>query len=491
MYSYAQENSTLSSSSNPHCYYSDHRKENTVGFKLMEISVAVLGLTGIMTENKARKQSKKKAKEKRGNNDKISTASSCSSSYSMEGDDGVPVKAVVSFFKYVNNSKTAIASHLPSLSVQHVDTTSNGLCQLSAFWPNDFDPLGNELSTFKFTRMMQIENEGHRTNKYRSVDTPMLIPERVQLKVSLTRGSEMVTVGYATLVVSGDETQDMQMNLPISLERVEENDKATWKNRKTIKPTAFSKDPFKRHYFLNGHSRLKVLLHVSPVEKSKDRALHSSQDVPEAVSISSASGSQSYDHRDLPVPHLPIDGTMQNNRDCDNMTIHEYPYYYYYETPTSDHVVEEDYNHDDSTFGEYSIEDTTDGTVATNTSKLSIFTKIMNLLSCEGNSCVATPRVVMSRKYRNNSNTNPNVLSTKNSSQHVHKLRGRRAQPRGSKSSYIDRHDEFSVATEKVQNLRYPNNTRSYDESSQDILEAKHEVDKFAARIGIDPTKII
>lgn len=455
-----------------------------VGFKSMDVSVAILGLTGIVSEIKAWKHVQKKLKDSKRKNttDKLMpSVSSSSSTYSVaDVDDGIPVKATISFFKHVSSSQTTIASHLPSLNLQHTETHNDGTSRLRAIWPNDFDPLGNELSTFKFTRTMQIETEGHRMNRYGFMDTPMLIPERVQLRISLTRGSEMITVGYATLVISGDEAQDVQVNLPISLERAEDNDAPTkWKNRKTIKPVSFSNDPLKRHYSLNGKSRLKVLLRATPTEKNEQKLFTASQDIPEVLALTSSSASKSNESRDAPTSKVPQAS-------------------YYFETPRVTATYSESMDHDDSSFGEYSIEDTEVATIETDVSKASVFTRMFNLFSCDGHMCMATtpPRFLAKprgTKYKNDSTKQRgwDSTSTKNHSF------GRRIKnaPGSSKSpynnynttTYRDRHDEFSVATEKVQNLGYARST----DSSQEYLEAKHTVDKYASRIGIDPSKII
>jgi hypothetical protein len=478
----------------------NHNKYNEIGFRMMDVSVAILGLTDIVSEIKASKHVQKKFKDKRQSADKLTTSASSTSSTFSTGDvdDGIPVKAVISFFKHVNSSQTAIASHLPSLNLQYTEVYKDGLRQLQAIWPNDFDPLGNELSTFKFTRAMQIENEGHRTNRYRSMDTPMLIPERVQLKISLNRGSEMITVGYATLVISGDEAQDVQVNLPISLERVEENDMSTkWKNKRIIKPAAFSNDPLKRHYSLNGQSRLKVLLRVTPADKKLPRGNASSLDIPEIVSLSSASGSQEnyYGSRDAPISQQYSEQYALNSSHA-NTLLHEKAHYYF-EAPriTTSHAADS-MDRDDSTFGEYSIEDTAADTVETDVSKASVFTRIVNLFSCDGHMCMSTrpglqlvkPRSTKYRDYNHYKRQRESSSSKPSSETVISKGRIKHA-PGSSKSSHRDRHDDFSVATEKVQNLRYV--SRSNDESTLEFLEAKHTVDKFASRIGIDPSKII
>ena len=279
------------------------RSHQTKGFRLMDVSVSILGLTGIIMEHKGRKRHQKKKKAS-------SAGSSAPANSYMGGDGGPPVKAIVSFFKQVNSSSTSIASHLPSNNIRADPATiisdHNNKTIFTAHWPTDFDPMGNELSTFKFTRMMQIVDEGHCNGKNGLSHTPVMLPEKIELTIGLTRGSEMMTLGYATLIINGDEAQDVQVNLPIGFEKLDEGDKTSKKTKrkagkgKLLKAISFEKDNQKK-YNIQSSSRLKVLLTVSPVEPTVPTSTYIpavrrqiSQDTPETLALStSVSGSES------------------------------------------------------------------------------------------------------------------------------------------------------------------------------------------------------
>lgn len=264
----------------------------TSNFRSMDVSVSVLGLTGIMMESKERRKGFSK-KLKKG-------ASSETNSFD---DDDVPVKAVVTFFKSLN-SETSIASHLPSLPLRPIPTEDNTFI---ASWPTDFDPMGNELSTFSFSRMMRIDEDTHR---YMTASRPMLVPERVQLTIALTRGSEMITVGTTTLVVTGDEVQDVQINLPL---RLIEFDGATSKSKKktakAIKPTAFSSGHQKK-YNLQESSCLKVLVRATPTMTDT-----SNRPADESVPDMTAVSSQSMSSASVEDTH-PYSSSMEDIHSC-------------------------------------------------------------------------------------------------------------------------------------------------------------------------------
>jgi len=337
-------------------------------FRLMDVSVSILGLTGIMMENKSKKKNNKK---------------------SSNEDDGFHVKAVVSFFKNVNSSQTAIASHLPSLSLRSTDNEDDSKYRFNATWPTDFDPTGNELSTFKFSRMMQIDNPN---NYYRSQET-LMVPERIQLTLGLTRGSEMITLGSVFLVITGDGAQDVQVNLPIILEDASKTQKK--KIRKVIKPISFEKDQSKKFYNLHGNSCLKVLLSVSAADKSRGSHINLSRDIPEMMPLSSGSGShsQSYECEDLPVyqqhmgynPHY--EGHLHVSRSAHMNLQNDYSYH------RSHHPDVLVHDNDETTVGDYTVDETVDDTVMTDDTRKSsaIMARMSDWLSCTGGMCSNYP----------------------------------------------------------------------------------------------------
>lgn len=244
-----------------------------------EISVSILGLTGISMENKSKKSKSSNIKTK---------ISASSSSLSNEGEADVPVKAVVSFSKNVNSSQTSIASHVPSLPLTHLDHGNTSIKRFEASWPHD-NGSGDDLSTFQFTRMMQVDS----ASDYHPNQRMIMIPERIKLTIGLTRGIEMITLGSANIVITGDEAPNMQVNVPISVDKSKKGAKFSFEQDK------------KKFYTLQEHSCLKIVLNVR--DKQTQRQQHQGtifNQIPDVMYLGSnsisRSGSYSYDGDDIP-----------------------------------------------------------------------------------------------------------------------------------------------------------------------------------------------
>ena len=512
-----------------------HKYDN--GLRLMDVSVSVLGLTGIMMESKGRRKKNKNKRSYLGER-------SASSSYSTDDDDGFPVKAVVSFFKQVNNSKTSIASHLPSMKIRETETNDAVKSRFIATWQTDFDPMGNELSTFKFSRMMQIEDAGLH-HKFRSSHTPMMVPERVQLTVGLTRGSEIITLGSATLVITGEEAQDVQVNLPISFEKGDGKPKK--KSVKTFfKSTSFVNDPQKKYNF-HGNSCLKVLVRATPSEPVLSNR-NRSQDVPRMIASASSSRSRSRSNGSEEISHHQHSHEQPNHmrREQPTHLRHEKPNHMRYEQPN--HMRHEQPNHmrpvyhpanhmhqrysydtrdemtvqdsetaDDTASVDYTVDDTIDETVDTMDTRPSSLSLLSNYLSCGGNMCTTYPRtspsdnesVIPAHKSGNQGKTgwlpplkvfaNMRESMCKRNTVNVDEdlisyeeyKKRMMATPRKSNTNHRRKSGGNSVATEKMKNLGYDQEYGHYYENNGELDEAKHQMEMYATRTGIDPYKMI
>ena len=192
-----------------------------------------------------------------------------------------PVTAVISCMKNVSNSRQ-IATHVPSLplstpSAAFSDKQHNFLVR----WPADFDPHGDALSTFKLSRLMKrdafysdYDGAGNGINSG-------FVPEEIELTIGIMRGSEMITLGKANLVITGNESQEVVFDLPISntkdvlsnnkkrdsspLNRTSSNVfiKSSKSNVKVLKPMAFPGDN-RRKYHLNTHAMIRLQVEIIP-----------------------------------------------------------------------------------------------------------------------------------------------------------------------------------------------------------------------------------
>lgn len=226
-------------------------------FQMMDIMVSVDIMEGLIMESK----------EKSAPSDSHKSGSS-----KMLGS--LPITTFVSCKKNVSSTRT-IATHVPSLPLNKPSSSHAGkLHHFLVRWPADFDPHGDALSTFKLSRLMKKEPSASGSIGFG------FVPEEVELTIGLMRGSEMITLGLANLVITGEETEEMIIDLPINItkEAVKETQK---KNRrrsasplrklrspiksssKAMKPKAFPSDS-KRRYRLSEQSMIRLQVQITP-----------------------------------------------------------------------------------------------------------------------------------------------------------------------------------------------------------------------------------
>ena len=233
-------------------------------FQMMDIVVSVDILEGLIMELKDKNQS---------------LASFESSSQSSRIIGTLPVTTFVSCKKNVSSTRT-IATHVPSLPLNKPSSSHGGKHHhFLVRWPADYDPHGDALSTFKLSRLMKKES----TIIHRGSLGFGYIPEEIELTIGLMRGSEMLTLGMANLVITGEETEEMIIDLPINVSKgaVKESKKTSKRSPsplrklrspqktgvKILKPKAFSGDP-KRKYRLSEQSMIRLQVKITPQYKS-------------------------------------------------------------------------------------------------------------------------------------------------------------------------------------------------------------------------------
>ncbi len=189
----------------------------------------------------------------------------------------LPVTTFVSCKKKVSSTRT-IATHVPSLPLSKPSSTHGGKHNhFLVRWPADYDPHGDALSTFKMSRLMKKES----TVVNRGSFGVGYVPEEIELTIGLMRGSEMLTLGLANLVITGEETEEMIIDLPINITKdaVKDSKKtkrspsplrklrsSTKMNSKILKPKAFPSDP-KRRYRLSEQSMIRLQVKITPESK--------------------------------------------------------------------------------------------------------------------------------------------------------------------------------------------------------------------------------
>ena len=239
-------------------------------FQMMDIIVSVDIMEGLVMEFKDKQQQvtydKYRSNVPSSNNQIIGS---------------LPVTTFVSCKKNVSSTRT-ISTNVPSLPLSKPSSSHGGKHHhFLVRWPADFDPHGDALSTFKLTRLMRKESVGSNHN-----NAPFgfgYLPEEVELTIGLMRGSEMITLGLANLVITGEETEEMIIDLPINITKEAVKDsknkrrsasplrklRSTSKSSlKVLKPTAFPSDP-KRKYRLSEQSMIRLQVKITPKSKSR------------------------------------------------------------------------------------------------------------------------------------------------------------------------------------------------------------------------------
>ncbi|KAG7359879.1 hypothetical protein IV203_034977 [Nitzschia inconspicua] len=248
-------------------------------FDLMNIKIVVYGLNGLVCEKEPVKRGLFRRKSSgmsmdtsgKGSNFMGFSGSSISSGdiFSTSGVDslnnkGVPTTAVVSCHKNAISSQTSLETFLPSMPIQRPIATFVNKVRYAASWPSEqsslhLDDGSIDRSSFQIIRCMQqstfIQGVGVGSNH---------IPETVELRINLSRGTELIRLGTATLVINGDEEGEVSMNIPAKPALLDARKMKKKKNKRN-KYGYFSDDSTRR-YFLDDNATLRVGIQVIPEE---------------------------------------------------------------------------------------------------------------------------------------------------------------------------------------------------------------------------------
>jgi hypothetical protein len=268
-------------------YTQQYTMDDDDKFELMNVTIVVYGLSGIVCEKEVAKKKRSKfglgkdksskISEKFGNS--ISTKAYSGSTISSVGvsasDEGTfieksnaPTTAVVSYRKNAFSSQTSLETFLPSLPMHHPTSLLGSKFRYGASWPSEQSTLTRdeasiERSSFKLTRCMKqgmfVAGVGAGSN---------YVHETLELRINLSRGTELIRLGTASLVISGEEEGEVQINVP--LKPIVHKSKKTHISRfkgkakaKSNKYGYFCNDPSRR-YFLDDNATLRVGIQVIP-----------------------------------------------------------------------------------------------------------------------------------------------------------------------------------------------------------------------------------
>jgi hypothetical protein len=275
--------------------------DEAAAFDLMEVQLTVYGLTGVVASRKEGRNSNRRkpnrffSKRQQPPTTQPTTTSTSTStleaasasigtsqsltsheSYEMPADDGVPVTAVVSFQRNAISSTTSLETFLPSQPLVASSSIRPGSSyRYQASWMRRM--AGNEIRatsskssesdkdacTFKVIRTMRREN-------YRPglsiEDVSNYTYETVDLNVLVGHRQDLVSLGVASLVITGEEEGEHVMKIPVrqSAQKVQHNKGSGKGKGKGSSVTYFPHDPEWR-YSLEENATLCVGVRVVPL----------------------------------------------------------------------------------------------------------------------------------------------------------------------------------------------------------------------------------
>jgi hypothetical protein len=243
-------------------------------FDLMHIKITVFGLTGILVD----KKEELSCKAKRDSGGEGSSASTVSEEMPPLGD--TPVYAVITHKRNVTSSATSIASHLPSNPLENSMCSFGNSHRYAASWPahnssllmsehDECSPI--DQSSLIMERVMMREPYDRLSN---------FVHETLHLEINLKRASEIIPLGVASLVISGDEEGALTMNIPTKPIRLKGKQivVADTLSTKKKKKGFFSKHNLKPsfpsdksvEYTLDENAALRISLQVVPHSSMKE-----------------------------------------------------------------------------------------------------------------------------------------------------------------------------------------------------------------------------
>jgi hypothetical protein len=242
-------------------------------FELMNVRIVVYGLTGLVCEEEP------KRKQKFGKKGTIVRAAigiarkdikplGPSNATNEQSDTEATRKknfdtttAVVSCHKDGTSNDISFETFLPSVPLGNPIATSLNKFSYAASWPSnqlvlEHDEGAKDRSSFAVTRCMKqasfIPGIGARPN---------YCHETIELGINISRGTELIRLGTALIVIDGEEEGEVEMN--VSTTPLEFNSKKL--KKKKNKYGYFSNDPSTR-FSLEKNSVLKVGVQAIPEE---------------------------------------------------------------------------------------------------------------------------------------------------------------------------------------------------------------------------------
>ena len=216
--------------------------------KRANVTITVLSIAGLFVKDGAAKKRSLGLTKKfssRGNNlneaasdiDTSSrTASTITSSATLSNNESAAATTIVASFSRVVNTKDgkpkAAMTHVPSLPLPFPSTSAHGRRAVNddtmtsvVHWPESNQDIasistsknaassGRVLSSYQFQHTFQREQQGAATGPD---DTPdRFVPKPLSIQIAISRSGRMFKLGTADILLSGEETVESSINVPI------------------------------------------------------------------------------------------------------------------------------------------------------------------------------------------------------------------------------------------------------------------------------------
>ncbi|CAB9499971.1 expressed unknown protein [Seminavis robusta] len=252
--------------------------EDLRDFDLMNITITIYGITGVMCEEK---EEKKKSKRKNSTSKvPVTTKQTAETDDEVSEPKGFPTTVAASVGRNAISSQTLIETFYPSQPIE-ITSIPGQTTNLSALWQmppaalmsaearqmEDSNSLPCE-SSFQLLRMMM-----KKPYTRGQVLVENYVHEQVQIGVNLCRGTELMELGVATLIITGEEEGQILMHVParpsanpgIRDAKTCRSSKKNKESKKKKKPRkAYFRDDNKRTFRLGENASLYVGVQVNP-----------------------------------------------------------------------------------------------------------------------------------------------------------------------------------------------------------------------------------
>jgi hypothetical protein len=246
--------------------------EDLKNFDLMNITITIYGITGIMCEQKPVKKSKRRSSLKPSRSKESDSSKSQSNEEPSENIFVIPTTVAASVKRNAISSQTVIETFYPSKPLK-IKSTPGIATNLSAVWQTPIPTLGlcsrqdednypDPQSSFQLIRMMMKKPYSRA-----QVLVENYIHEQVQIGINLCRGGELMRLGVATLIITGEEEGQVMMHVPtrpVSNAGIQYKKHTSRARKKEIKKNKFSFQNDDKVYRLDENASLYLGVQVNP-----------------------------------------------------------------------------------------------------------------------------------------------------------------------------------------------------------------------------------